>query len=98
MRRAWEQIKIWLDWHGRVAAILTIIVALGGAALANRIASIWGNVSGGYLWIVSSLVFVVFMCSLILASRARDARRKDLVIPPEDSPGTPKASQPKTFL
>src|SRR6185437_4200634 len=73
--RAWEHVKLWLDWHGRVATVLAIVVSLGGAALVNRIAAVWGNVTGVYLWIVSVLVFVIFACGLILAGRSWDNRK-----------------------
>jgi hypothetical protein len=64
-KRIWEHIKVWLDWHGRVSTVLVIITALGGAALANRGTAIWGNVTGLYLWIVTSLVFVIFVAAFL---------------------------------
>jgi hypothetical protein len=79
LNRVWEQLTRWLDWHGRVATLLAIIVSLGGAALGNRLAAIWANVTGIYLWVVSALVFVLFMCGLLLLpSRALDFTRKTL--------------------
>jgi cation transport ATPase len=85
IRVAWEYIKLWLDWHGRIATMLAIVVSLGGAALANRIAAIWGNVAGIYLWIVSILVFVVFVGGIMLTSRAAGARSKDSIDSTRDS-------------
>jgi hypothetical protein len=82
----WEHFIRWLDWHGRVATFMMILVSLGGAALVNRVAAIWGNVKGIYLWTVSLLVFCVFIGSLELAAGKlyRGAPRVALITPPEN--------------
>jgi hypothetical protein len=48
---------------------MTILIAFGGAALVSRLAVIWGQVHGIYLWIVSVLVFTVFLGTFHLASQ-----------------------------
>jgi hypothetical protein len=77
--QAWEQLLTWLDWHGRWTTLLAVIVALGGATLGNRIAAIWANVTGIYLWLFSILLFVLFMCGLLLLpDRVLDSTKHNL--------------------
>lgn len=68
-KRAWEHFQLWLDWYGKAGSMAVIIIALGGAAIVNRLVSFWGNVHGIYLWIVSSLVFAIFLCTFVLAEQ-----------------------------
>jgi hypothetical protein len=67
LRDAWKHVVAWIDWHGRVATVAAILISVCGAAIANRIFSIWGQVTGIYLWIVTILVFAIFLCTLSLS-------------------------------
>lgn len=79
----WEQVKLWIDWHGRITTVLAIVVSLGGATIVNRASAIWGNVTGTYLWIVTALSFVVFGCCLIIAGRKlRPLTPRQASVPP----------------
>ena len=73
-KQAWDHFWLWVDWHGRLSTIAIFIVACGGATLVNRILSIWSQVSGVYLWVITAMVFVIFLCTLILAGRALGER------------------------
>jgi hypothetical protein len=66
LKLAWKQFWLWVDWHGRIATLIIILVSLGGAAIANRGLALWTSVSGIYLWVVSLLVFSLFLCGLAL--------------------------------
>lgn len=65
----WEQVWKWIDWHGRIATVLAIIVSLGGAALVNRFYAGLTSVHGVYLWVITALTFVVFIGFIVLAAR-----------------------------
>jgi hypothetical protein len=68
VRLIWDQLWVWIDWHGRIATLLTILlIAIGGTALTNRALAIWSPVSGVYLWVITILVFAVFLCGLVIA-------------------------------
>jgi|GEM_PF-4750890 len=81
IRTAWGHFWLWVDWHGRMATLSLILVALGGAAIARWCLAIWSGVSGPAIWIISVLVFAVFLCTLALAgSRLRPRPEKEEVI------------------
>jgi hypothetical protein len=65
----WKHLITWLDWHGRISALVALIIAFGGAALINRVGAIWGSVHGVYLWIVSLLAFGVFLATFEIVVR-----------------------------
>ena len=65
----WKHFIAWLDWHGRIFALVALIIAFGGAALINRLGAIWGSVHGVYLWIVSLLAFGVFLATFEIVVR-----------------------------
>ncbi len=67
LKRAWDHFWLWIEWHGKLTSLSMILIALAGSALANRALSIWGPVSGVYLWIFTGLVFAIFLCTLSIA-------------------------------
>ena len=68
IRIAWEQFWRWVDWHGRIATVLLLVVAGGGAVIVNKLSTVWANVSGAYLWVVTLLTFVVFVAGIMSAA------------------------------
>jgi hypothetical protein len=65
--RIWNHTWLWIDWHGRVSTVILLVVAAGGATLINRALTIWSSVSGVYLWVISGLVFAVFIATFAVA-------------------------------
>jgi len=67
VRLIWDQLWAWIDWHGRITTVILLLIALSGTALTNRALAIWSPVSGVYLWVITVLVFAVFLCFLVIA-------------------------------
>src|SRR5271163_4192898 len=76
LRTSWDAIWLWVDWHGRITTVVVIIVALGGAALVNRAASVWGEVHGFYLYVISGLAFAIFLATIAILGRRIEAQEK----------------------
>lgn len=76
LRHSWDAVWLWIDWHGRITTVVAIIVAIGGAALVNRAASVWGEVHGIYLYVVSGLAFGIFLATIVIAGREMDVRER----------------------
>lgn len=66
-KHLWDHFWLWVDWHGRLATLALILVSLGGAAIVRWCLAIWSGISGPAVWIISVLVFAVFLCTLALA-------------------------------
>jgi hypothetical protein len=66
IRKVWNHFWLWVDWHGRMATLVMLIVSFGGAWLVHWGLTIWSNVPAQGLWIISILLFAVFLCTLSL--------------------------------
>lgn len=77
LKNCYEAAVLWIDWHGRITTIVAIIVAIGGAALVNRVVAVWGEVHGVYLWIVSGLAFAVFLATIALIGRRMESHSRE---------------------
>jgi hypothetical protein len=73
----WKAVWLWIDWHGRITTVVVILIAAGGAALVNRAVSVWGEVHGVYLVVISSLAFSMFLGTLVLVGRKLEPRLID---------------------
>jgi hypothetical protein len=62
---AWAAFWYWIDWHGKITTVIVITISVGGAAVVNRIAAIWGEVHGIYLYIVTLLGFALFLATIV---------------------------------
>src|ERR1700722_15292228 len=77
LERAWDHFWLWVDWHGRLATVALFLVSLGGAAVVRWCLAIWSGVSGQAIWIISILVFAVFLCTLTIAGSKLRPRVKE---------------------
>src|SRR4051812_12420865 len=75
-KQVWNHFWLCIDWHGRIYTVSILILAVVGATLAHQVASIWVQVSGVYLWVITALVFVMFICTLSLAASKLTPRQR----------------------
>jgi len=90
VRRVWDHVWLWIDWHGRITTVVLILISLGGTVLVNRALVIWSQVSGVYLWVISLLAFAIFLSTLALAGSKLHPRPDPT---PETSTHTAAADQ-----
>ncbi len=94
LRTSWDAVWLWIDWHGRITTVVAIIVALGGAVLVNRAASVLGEVHGVYLYVISGLAFAVFLATIVIIGRKVEvgerAKRSVKVEQSKDGPESPR--------
>jgi hypothetical protein len=91
-KHTWDAFWFWVDWQGRLASVMLFIVAAGGAALSGKIASIWANVTGIYLYMVIAMSFVVFLGTVAMFARKSGTPSKVVAENEEDS--KPEEGQP----